>query len=590
MLCCGGGNKGGVRVAGATETAELRGNGTAGGGNGRKSSITSTSSAILDDIHQTAENVQRSTQGGGSQTGITKNVTAVMARAHEKHIKLEDEYDLDKSVVLGTGFCGSVVLGKNKVTGQRVAVKSLRKDDYGDGDETPEEVATRVRGECEIYLNADHPNIVRLRDMYETPEVIYLVCDCCTGGEMYDRLMSRGQYTEAGAAGATKGMLLAVSYIHNTMKIVHRDLKLQNWLYPSAQSADDEVKLIDFGFSKVLENKKTVAVTAGTVEYLAPELLHHQSAVENTGDMWALGVIVFMLLGGYPPFSGKNNNEIIAAIRKHEIKWFRSRFEKVSVEAKSLVLGLLEADPSKRLTARQAIKHPWIAKLDQAESGLDEHQLNGDVLNALANFQKKTAFEKATAMIMAQCLGRSEVAALEKMFVKLDVSHEGTVELHELKQALAQMGDGATDIDDKKLSQIFDDLDYNHDHHIYFSDFLTAVVSCKIDQGSDKLIKATFDRFDVDNSGEISIQNLSSLFGSEFRNVPITELMKEVDTNGDEMISFEEFKTFIKERGKVKQTDMGTANQNAITTPKDEKPMAIEDLMAIGSELDIVVK
>lgn len=125
-------------------------------------------------------------------------------------------------------------------------------------------------------------------------------------------------------------MLNAVSYIHNTLHIVHRDLKLQNFLYPSPEADDEAIKLIDFGFSKHLSGK-TFAVTAGTVEYLAPELLFHESEVKYPGDMWAMGVILFMLLGGYPPFSGKNNAEIIKAIREHQIKWYKSRFENVGV-------------------------------------------------------------------------------------------------------------------------------------------------------------------------------------------------------------------------------------------------------------------
>ncbi|CAD7934253.1 unnamed protein product [Amoebophrya sp. A25] len=557
-------------------------------------------SHILDAIHDNAAEQQgerpspdidprrKSTTSSGSAS-ITKNVTTVMSRAHDPSIRIEDEYDLEASMVLGTGFCGNVIMGKSKVTGQRVAVKSLRKNEYANGDETQAEVMARVRAECEIYLNVDHPNIVRLRDMYETDEAIYLVCDCCTGGEMYDRLLKRGQYDEAAAAAATKGMLLAVSYVHNTMNIVHRDLKLQNWLYPNADSADDEVKLIDFGFSKVLQDAvATRAVTAGTVEYLAPELLHHESAVEYPGDMWAVGVIVFMLLGGYPPFSGKNNNEIIAAIRKHEIKWFRSRFAQVSSEAKSFVLSLLEKDPTKRATARQALSHPWIRRTDVDGKAAPENILNGDVLDALASFRQKTAFEKAVAMIMAQCLGRSEVAAMEKIFMSLDATREGSVQLWELREALRKVAEkdptrkgldqlaneveNHAEIDEGKLSQIFDDLDYNHDHHIYFSDFLTAVVSCKIDQGSDKLIKATFDRFDVDNSGMISIQNLQNLFGAEFRDVPVLELIKEVDLNGDQLISFDEFKYFIKKR-------RGLSKQTKPVLPQNESAVdRVEDL------------
>ena len=100
--------------------------------------------------------------------------------------------------------------------------------------------------------------------MYETETHIYLVCDCCVGGELYDRLLKRGQYSERDAANAMFGMLRAVSYIHNTLGIVHRDLKLQNWLYPAPESSDDAIKLIDFGFSKLIETKSVLEVLFAT--------------------------------------------------------------------------------------------------------------------------------------------------------------------------------------------------------------------------------------------------------------------------------------------------------------------------------------
>ncbi|CAD7937095.1 unnamed protein product [Amoebophrya sp. A120] len=526
-----------------------------------------------------------------SNPSLTKNPASVMSRAHDPNIKLEHEYNFEKQNVLGTGFCGSVIMGRNKVTNEHVAIKSLTKNNLASADETQEEVIARVRAECEIYLNCDHPNIVRLRDMYETEETIYLVCDCCTGGELYDRLLKRGQYNERAAAAATRGMLLAVSYIHNTMNIVHRDLKLQNWLYPSPESADDEVKLIDFGFSKVLDPHKKMVVTAGTVEYLAPELLAHQSEITYAGDLWAVGVIVFMLLGGYPPFSGKTNAEIIQAIRKNQIKWYRSRFEKVSDMAKVFVMGLLEKDPAKRFTARKALESSWIKQLDQDSREHPEHLLDGDILNALATFRQKTALEKATAMIMVQCLPRADVAAMEKIFLSLDKTREGSVQLWELKQALQQafqkntslrgvkrLSTSEGDLNETMIQDVFEELDLNGDNHVYFSDFLTAIVSKRLTaDNDDALIRATFDRFDVDNSGEISISNLQNLFGPEFRNVKVEDMIKEADLNGDQLISFDEFKSFLKARGDVIKSNTSSP-----------KPLAgIHDLDNMGPEIAV---
>ena len=207
-------------------------------------------------------------------------------------------------------------------------MKSLHKENWGT--ESADDIMGRIRTECGIYLAVDHPNIVRLRDMYETDESIFLVCDCCEGGELYDRLKTMGQYSERDAAKGMKGMLNAVAYIHQSLNIVHRDLKLQNFLYPTKDAIGESIKLIDFGFSKHLHRgKDTVVVTAGTVEYLAPELFHRESKVEHSGDMWAMGVILFMLLGGYPPFAGRSNNDICDNIRAEKIVWYKSRWGNV---------------------------------------------------------------------------------------------------------------------------------------------------------------------------------------------------------------------------------------------------------------------
>lgn len=277
-----------------------------------------------------------------------------VSRVHEGPLQsISNDYDIDQEQVLGTGFAGAVFIGVNKITNEKVAVKTLAKkvaEDVaacgavggGTGGESAEEILAQVRSEAALYLSVDHPNIVRLRDTYETEDFLYLVCDCCTGGEIFDRLVNAGRFSEVDAAKTCKGMLSAVSYIHNSMHIVHRDIKLQNFLFPTPEAGGESVKLIDFGFSKHLSAPGGMrAVTAGTVEYMAPELLEiedlkkRHSVVAYPADMWAMGVTLFMLLGGYPPFSGTGAVELMEAIRQHRIKWFKARWKNVGVSAES---------------------------------------------------------------------------------------------------------------------------------------------------------------------------------------------------------------------------------------------------------------
>lgn len=247
-----------------------------------------------------------------------------------------------------------------------------------------------------------------------------------------------------------------------------------------------------------------------------------------------------MLLGGYPPFAGKSSQQTIAKIRRHEIKWYKNRWDKVSKAAKDLVLGLLRVDSKKRLTALAALEHPWIKNLGYDEDASMNRGLDEDALKALRGFVTKSNFEKAASMLMVQCLPSDEVARLEKLFLSLDRTHEGSVVFGDLKAALQ-----SAEVFD--VEQLFHELDYNHDEHVYFSDFLTAIISAKMNSRSDALLKSAFDRFDTDSSGQISLMNLREIFGDTFRGESVEDLLDEADYDGDGCIDFWEFKKFLQE-------------------------------------------
>lgn len=376
--------------------------------------------------------------------------------------------------------------------------------------------------------------------------------------------------------------------------MVHRDIKLQNWLFPSEPCMDDEIKLIDFGFSKQIQtDTKLVATTAGTVEYLAPEMLHTRSVVSQKGDCWALGVILFMILGGYPPFSGKSNMEIIEAIRNYDLKWFKSRFSKVSKPALDLIKKLLHKDYEKRFTCKEALQHEWITTL---AGGADNDSIDPEVIGALAGWREQSAFQKCISLMMGQCLSLKETQALQRAFLKLDVSQDGVIHAWELREAFhknkhllddlfeetaAASDDGSPEkvnpssstaslgrgrqttmrVDDEEfvavVDMVFADLDHNNDTKIYFSDFVSAVIAKRLEKAKDDtLIDATFDRFDIDHSGFISVDNMQNLFGPAIGNHAVEVVLKEADTDGDGNVSREEFKQFIENMAKANREDI----------------------------------
>merc|ERR1719265_1410881 len=205
----------------------------------------------------------------------------------------------------------------------------------------------------------------------------------CSGGELYHRLVKVAGYNEQRAAEATYQMLTAVNYLHNSAKVVHRDLKLENWLYASRDDTAP-LKLIDFGFSKNWEADKSANMqqACGSLPYAAPELL--MRSYTNKCDMWSLGVIVFMMLSGEPPFFSSNGDQVVKAkILNGQYNMRPEKWNKISWNAVHFVASLLTVDPNQRLGAKEALDHPFIKERMQLS---DVKNIDMDVVNGLRDF------------------------------------------------------------------------------------------------------------------------------------------------------------------------------------------------------------
>jgi len=205
-----------------------------------------------------------------------------------------------------------------------------------------------------------HPHIIQLMEVYDTPETLYLVLEFAGGGELFDAIVARGFYAERDAAHLTKQVLEAICYVHS-MGIAHRDLKPENLLLANESGQPEFMKIADFGLSKDFGSEGVLKTQLGTPDYVAPEvILGEEYGVEV--DIWSIGVIIYILLCGYPPFDGETQKDLFDAILSAKFAMDTTEWDNVSSEAKKFVQKLLVAEPKDRYTAEQALKDPWILK------------------------------------------------------------------------------------------------------------------------------------------------------------------------------------------------------------------------------------
>jgi len=286
------------------------------------------------------------------------STAAAVSITGKQFSNIENKYNIDTRV-LGTGHFGSVRSCTDRANGRRYAVKTICKND-------PAVKPGGLVREIMLLHEMKHESAVQLVDVFEDAEYVHLVTDLCSGGELFDKIVEKSSsnngaacFTEEEAARILHQLLTAVSYMH-THDVVHRDIKPENILFETSDK-DSPIKVIDFGLARQhFDHEPPMSTIVGTPYYIAPEVLRKK--YDKTCDLWSVGVIAYILLCGYPPFNGNNNNETHRAI-SHGIYYFPSReWKGTSRESRDFIRQLLKMDPSKRMTVEEALNHPWIVR------------------------------------------------------------------------------------------------------------------------------------------------------------------------------------------------------------------------------------
>jgi len=423
---------------------------------------------------------------------------------------VEDVYDgIHDGPILGYGISGVVRKIVHKETLLEYAVKAMPLSHM-----KTEDGLRQLREELTILLELDHPNIVKLEAVYESKDSIFLVQELCRGGDLFDRLDEQPDehYSEDQCARLVKQMLAAVRYIHSK-GIIHRDLKLENFLFDTTQP-DAELKMIDFGLSKHFQTGESHHEPVGTRYTVAPEVL--MRTYDEKVDIWAIGVITFLLLSGESPFGGCCVGDSNAVVKDNILNARYSfepeeYWEHVSDDAKAFISMILVLEPGKRPNAHDCQQHTWMHDMNVAGS----KALRPNVVDALRSFREFSDLRRLLCEVIGFTLLPEQILDLRKEFEKLDVEGSGEITLKTLKQVLMEQDSGSVrNLTVEEVEDIFNSMRmHKEDTTVHWHHFLAAGLSeCPVDERNHRL---AFERLDNEKKGYITLNNILELMGPQ---------------------------------------------------------------------------
>ncbi|KAH6762636.1 calcium dependent protein kinase 1 [Perilla frutescens var. hirtella] len=431
---------------------------------------------------------------------------------------------------LGQGQFGTTFLCVEKATGVQYACKSIAKRKL-----LTDEDVEDVRREIQIMHHlAGHPNVISIKGAYEDAVAVHVVMELCAGGELFDRIIQRGHYTERKAAELTRTIVGVVEACHS-LGVMHRDLKPENFLFVD-QKEESLLKTIDFGLSMFFKPGEKFHDVVGSPYYVAPEVLRKRYGPE--ADVWSAGVIVYILLSGVPPFWAESEQGIFEQVLHGDLDFSSDPWPSISDDAKDLVRKMLIRDPKRRLTAHEVLCHPWV----QVDGVAPDKPLDSAVLSRMKQFSAMNRLKKMALRVIAESMSEDEIAGLREMFKMIDADNSGQITFEELKAGLKRVG---ANLKESEIYDLMQAADVDNSGTIDYGEFIAATLHLNKVEKQDHLF-AAFSYFDKDGSGYITHDELQQAcieFG--FDDSRLEEMIQEVDQDNDGRIDYNEFVTMM---------------------------------------------
>ncbi|XP_054810729.1 calcium-dependent protein kinase 1-like isoform X3 [Prosopis cineraria] len=409
---------------------------------------------------------------------------------------------------LGRGQFGVTYLVTHKVTKEQFACKSIAARKLINRDDL-EDICREVQI---MHHLTGHRNIVELKGAYEDRHSVNLIMELCAGGELFDRIIAKGHYSERAAAYLCRQIVTVVHDCH-TMGVIHRDLKPENFLFLCKEESSP-LKATDFGLSVFFKPGDAFKDLVGSAYYVAPEVLRRSYGPEV--DIWSAGVILYILLCGVPPFWAENEQDIFNSILRGHIDFASDPWPSISSSAKDLIKKMLQANPKERFSAVEVL-----------------------ILSRMKQFQAMNKLKKVALKVIAENLSQEEIIGLKEMFKSMDTDNSGTITYDELKAGLHKLG---SKLSESEIRQLMEAADVDGNGAIDYIEFISATMHMNRMEREDHLYKA-FEYFDKDKSGYITKEELESALrkynmGDE---KTLKEIIAEVDSDNDGKINYDEF-------------------------------------------------
>lgn len=463
---------------------------------------------------------------------------------HEAEHNVEESYEVGE--VLGRGGFGIVCAARGRLCGRCCVLKVVDRSAVSD--------PSKLDDEVEIHASLDHPNIVKVYEHFVDQSQLCVVMELCRGGELFDVLQSRGgAVSEVEAKNIFVQVMHAVHYMHS-QHLAHRDLKPQNFLIKETDTSLSKctVKLIDFGMAAPFEEGKVSLKTiCGTPGYMAPELLCG-AGYDESCDIWSCGAILFNLLFGCMPFSGRTIEETLRNTKRLPVRLPKRASQAVSRAARCMVLRTLCKKPAKRLTAQAVLSDDWLQAVRVKARKATVALVAPQMLDNLQEFGEMSALEQESLHRVAYHLEDADVRGMRQVFLQLDANADGKLTKEEVLEGLSKSELPAKDL--ARLEELFDVADSDGNGLLDYTEFLAAMMG-RQGRLSHQACVAAFRSFDVDKSGTISVKEIRHVLAEEHSTgardggssaghsctESLEKLLERCDSDGDGEISFEEF-------------------------------------------------